>query len=272
MTSYIPQHYYGLIPGTYGQLGLVPWPEHLKPRKTDVAKRSERELFQPKAIADGGVVILMLDRRDRIGLATTIERLINLLDAMDGDPDLEPAIGGFLGGGTAHDEREADYWAADDRCGFADCEPSHGWTSDGRGTEGLNGHAYDDDESEEVSDDEYSLGWESGESQAGIGHLSKDYEADLGTTEEIDQVRRLVTLNGWTGQDDEPALGWAESHGKGIIGQQNCLDDREHDDERGLNEDESDFDGGENDTPGFIRGGGSVSQYEDEWEKEGGLC
>lgn len=54
---------------------------------------------------------------------------------------------------------------------------------------------------------------------------------DLGTTEDFDQVRRLEHVGAVLGDDREPDLGWAETHGRGIIGEQNCVDDREHDDE-----------------------------------------
>lgn len=40
MTSYIPQHYYGLIPGTYGQLGLVPMPEPKTKAAVDAASQT----------------------------------------------------------------------------------------------------------------------------------------------------------------------------------------------------------------------------------------
>ena len=37
-------------------------------------------------------ITLTLNPRDRLTLTTTIERLINLLDDLDGDPDLEPYL------------------------------------------------------------------------------------------------------------------------------------------------------------------------------------
>lgn len=56
----------------------------------------------PRAVAtlpEGAVysppdtILLVLNRRDRLTLATTIERLVNLLDMIDGDADLEPSLG-----------------------------------------------------------------------------------------------------------------------------------------------------------------------------------
>lgn len=48
------------------------------------------ELFREGAPAiDAGVIFLAVTAGDRLSLATTIERLINLLDALDGDPDIE---------------------------------------------------------------------------------------------------------------------------------------------------------------------------------------
>lgn len=59
-------------------------------------------------------IFLALDPRDRLQIATTIERLINLLDEIDGDPDFEPSLSGWQGGS---DDREAD--AGDEQ---EDCE------------------------------------------------------------------------------------------------------------------------------------------------------
>lgn len=48
------------------------------------------EAYAERALAEaGGVFFLTLDRSDRVSIATTIERLIDMLDAMEQDPDLE---------------------------------------------------------------------------------------------------------------------------------------------------------------------------------------
>lgn len=78
--------YYGLIPGTYDKFGLIPWPEHLQPRPPNTPCPTAT---RTALINADGVVFLTLDNRDRTSIATTVERLIALLDEVDGDPDLE---------------------------------------------------------------------------------------------------------------------------------------------------------------------------------------
>lgn len=214
--------------------------------------------FVPTIELDAGFLFLTCKENDRLSISTTIERLINMLDDMEPDCDLEP----WLGSG---DDREAD---------SADDEPSLGWTTSGH----LGSTLPEEDECEKVSedegaitgDDEYSLGWSeedsiNGNLSAGSFGTEGELEPELGWTEEVDQVRRLKRAEGWMVDDSEPDLGWAESHGRGIVGEQNCIDDREHEDEREPNGDETDFDGGEIDASIFIPGGGSVGQYEDGW-------
>ncbi|MEQ1943528.1 hypothetical protein ABMA32_14025 [Mesorhizobium sp. VNQ89] len=53
-----------------------------------------------------GVFFLTINSKDRASIATTIERLISILDAMDPDPDLEPWLSGQLGTGDLGDDRE----------------------------------------------------------------------------------------------------------------------------------------------------------------------
>jgi hypothetical protein len=55
------------------------------------------------ALGDQRGIFLPIDPHDRTGLAATIERLIALLDALDGDPDLEPWLGS---GDDREDENE----------------------------------------------------------------------------------------------------------------------------------------------------------------------
>lgn len=299
MSSYIPEHYYGHIPGTHPmQYGLLPWPAHLKPRQLEPLPDIDLpKLFNeprqampdlPTLVDAGGVFFLTLSIHDRVGIATTIERLIDMLDALDGDPDLEPYLAGYHdldgdregdGGALGMDEdfEPLHGWpnagqpineamcADDDReIDNADWEPSLGsvqWyprsqdnlafgvrlppSSERVRTRDCSQESWasgsGDDREEECEDEgaqddrEYSLGWQDEGNQ---GHLQcagfgdGDMEADLGTTEEIDQVRRLERAGGYLAGEDEPSLGWAESAGKGIVGQQNCLDDREHEDER----------------------------------------
>jgi hypothetical protein len=80
-----------------------------------------------EALPEASPILITVNPRDRLQLATTIERLVNLLDDMDGDPDLEPYLAGLHMGGHT-DDREGD-----EACyaGDADLEPSLGWTSSG---------------------------------------------------------------------------------------------------------------------------------------------
>lgn len=156
MTSYAPDFYYGYIRGTWPmQYGLLPWPAHLKPRQKgkplDVGDASPtfvaalpdinlRELFSepdrpivadfaPVIEKQGGFIFLTMRENDRPSIGTTIERLINMLDDLDQDPDLEPSLGvperhpGLGWGGT---EAIEDAWRlsanADDREAEDECE------------------------------------------------------------------------------------------------------------------------------------------------------
>lgn len=78
-------------------------------------------------------ITLTVNPRDRITLTTTIERLINLLDEMEPDPDLEPWLGRperinqGVGLSGARDDREHDT-DTDEGDGDVDKEYSLGWT------------------------------------------------------------------------------------------------------------------------------------------------
>lgn len=133
-----------------------------------------------------------------------IERLIGLLDTTDANPDDEPSLG----------------WP--NAMGPQQFGSTPGRLDDDREDDG--------DDLEPDEDGEFSLGWENGGSQA-VLRDSDEYEPDLDTTEEIDQVRRLQTLPGWKSDDGEPDLGWVENHGSGFRAGEST-DDREGDDER----------------------------------------
>jgi hypothetical protein len=152
MTSYIPEHVYGR-----------PWPLHLA-RSQDIELTKKGEAYVGLAEADG-VFFLTINRNDRTSIATTIERLINILDAMDGDENLEstadeePWLGWPTGHGPAQlfrdmpqDDREQDDSDAEDG---HDDEPTLGWE---RGSVPYDQtHIISDaffDECEEVSEDE----------------------------------------------------------------------------------------------------------------------
>lgn len=218
-------------------------------------------------------ITLTLNPGDRLTLSTTIERLIGLLDGMEADPDIESNGDAepWLGASERHPEpsrlkeRKSDSamhsqetWASGDAADQEDACEDEG--------------AQCDDEGAHDTDVELSLGWENeGSQEEYSGGLNGDHEANLGTTEEFDQVRRLETALGYVAAGEaEPDLGWAETHGRGIVGDQNCIDDREHDDERQPNGDEADFDGGECDAAIPMPGSGSVCQYEDGWRPASG--
>jgi hypothetical protein len=178
--SYNPVSYYGLIPGSYRerggpQFGLVPWPKHLQPRKTSTQEEAGRPAPKalPSLVNAGGVFFVTLSPDDRAGIATTIERLINMLDTMDGDENLEetgdsePSLGwpeyrglSQLATNVPHDDREE--------------ENEHGGD--------INDEPHDDDELEPF------LGWsetcgngEPPEANHGSAVLVDDPEADGGS-------------------------------------------------------------------------------------------
>lgn len=99
--AYLPEQVYGLNTTLLRQTGrleygLHPLPDHLRRREhpsgVELTKKDERYVQAALAEADG-VLFLTLDGRDRVSLATTIERLINLLDDLEPDADLEPVNG-----------------------------------------------------------------------------------------------------------------------------------------------------------------------------------
>jgi len=160
MPSYIPEHVYsftGWDDRNQPTYGLVPWPKHLQPREPgrDIQLTKKGESYVQAALAEaGGVFFLTLDRRDRVSIATTIERLIDMLDALDEDADLEPSLG-------SGDDREGD---------FSDHEHSLGWgqgsqsalhTSDEREEENEHGGDIQDVPHDAVDEgnDEPFLGW-----------------------------------------------------------------------------------------------------------------
>ncbi len=110
-----------------------------KARRRALRKKGSPMPASPPLLAEAdGVFFLTLAKGDRTSVAYTIERLIDMLDAMEPDPDLEPSIGGFLMGGTAHDEREADYEGSGPDAGVtSDDEPSLGWCGHSRSQYGF---------------------------------------------------------------------------------------------------------------------------------------
>ncbi|MGO7331745.1 hypothetical protein [Rhizobium leguminosarum] len=54
----------------------------------------EASLLQtPELRRQGGYLFLIVNENNRLSIATTIEALIDLMDACEGDPDFEPTLG-----------------------------------------------------------------------------------------------------------------------------------------------------------------------------------
>lgn len=152
-------------------------------------------------------------RRLRADLAREIERLIETLDVLDGDPDLE-------------DDGTAEPWlGAPER--------------DGRGYWSRGDHNADDRElDDEREDDPAELGIGD---MDGLREQTTLGEPDLGATSGIDQERAwaLPDAEGWLVDDGEPELGWTDMESR--YGRYGARDDREGDDER-ENDDERESD------------------------------
>lgn len=260
MTSYIPEYVYGHVPGTYGEMGLIPWPAHMTPREPDqlpdinlkqlygepsgVELTKKGEAYVAGALAEaGGVFFLTIDRRDRTAIATTVERLINMLDDMEGDPDLEepgdlePNIGWPERGpnavassetfkrmglpGAANDDREQD---------TADIEAA-ALERHGRGF-----YASGPDDCEDTNDHEPSLGgtgsYDTRCLEYDLEQDNADAEPSLGATGEFNQE------HSWAHVDLSMSDGEGEDGGDAEL-------------------EEAELDLGEYDPPGVIWGGGS---------------
>jgi hypothetical protein len=243
MTSYIPEVVYGQVPGTYGQMGLIPWPAHMKPRGADEEPRVTSSLSAPvnssdvdltkkgeayvaAALAEAdGVFFVTVDKKDRQSIATSIEKLINMLDDLSPDADLEPD---------------------DDLEEVGDLEPD----SDGEATAleryGSGFVASGADDSEDNVDLEPSVG---GMGQYFDGGLQYDLEGEC--------------EDGATYVDAEPSLAATEAFNQDsawhVPEDQWNIEDGELDagDEPESHDGELEADEAEYDVPGVIWGGGS---------------
>lgn len=213
MPSYIPEHSYrftGWDERNQPTYGLVPWPEHLKPRapERDVHLTNKRETYLQAALAEaGGVFFLTLDPKDRVSIATTIERLIGLLDAMDGDPDLEAYLAGSHGG-ERYDDREGD----ESLYGDCDLEPSLGWAASGQHGQNANFASNWGDLEKDDADDERNLGWEKGSMPYDQTHLAM-YGTDEAEDVSEDEGACIQTQlhDACDEGNDEPFLGRLET-------------------------------------------------------------
>jgi len=216
----------------------------------------------PFAEADG--VFFLTLNRDRETVAYTIERLIDMLDAMEGDPDLE-AAGDELDQSypegwrstpqpfeDAEDGADDEPWLGAPEARFAGgdyyyhqqtiCPSVAPLGSQASWASGASDDREDDgDDLEPDHDGERSLGWVNEGSQVGLGEGHDDNEPELGWPEQIDQVRRLEIKEDWFANDGEPDLGFC-GHGTGWREGEET-DDREGDDEREKDGDEGDYSG-----------------------------
>lgn len=159
----------------------------------------------PRLAEAGGVFFLSLAPNDRAGIAYTVERLINLLDAMDGDENLEatgdeePSLGWpslgiqqldvkgriLPGALPLDDDREQDNADWEDG---ADDEPALGWTlagDFGSGATALTDECEDVCEDEGAQDDrepdvdgEPFLGWSEDQSMHGCIPTGNEFPSD----------------------------------------------------------------------------------------------
>ena len=182
---------------------------------------------------------LIVDCHSRRSIADSIEKLIDMLDAMSPDPDLEdgaddePWLGWAGNGprassleidgrGSAYDDREADDSDYEPNGDERDASASSTWA--------MGAHWCED--TEDGGDHEHNLGWR--EAGALTGDLAcfgdvDDVEPSLGWTNHIDQRLSMIeTENDWHVMDGE--------------------EDPDDEDERQA--DDADYD-----QPGYIEGG-----------------
>lgn len=65
------------------------------PVTPDMREHDATARLAPDFRREAGTVFLTVSERNRVGLATSIERLIDLLDSLEADPDLEPDVGDY---------------------------------------------------------------------------------------------------------------------------------------------------------------------------------
>lgn len=136
--------------------------------QTDIDLTKKGEAYAAAALAEAnGVFFLTVDGKDRASISTSIERLITMLDELDPDPDIEPALGWTFEGQGAADDGDREH---DD----ADLERTLGWELGGGPYNQSNIAMYGIDEVEDENehggdindephdgrdDDEPFLGW-----------------------------------------------------------------------------------------------------------------
>lgn len=216
-------------------------------------------LHEPLFSKEGDFLFLTLKDNDRIAIATTIERLIDKLDAMDTDCDLEdtgddePSLCEKIAP-QGEVDLEADHcddepWLGSHEIQFEriDYHYAHSTLTPSAaplGSQASWASGGDDDreyedEREDGCDDEKTLGWSEEDTARGVaGFASDDQEPSLGWTDHADQTHvGQHDPRVWWVEDGEPEFGWCENAGMGIAAGEPC-DDREGEDER---DDDGDF-------------------------------
>lgn len=186
-----------------------------------------------------GTLFFACPDSDRAAIATSIERLIDMLDAMEGDPDLEPYMASFDWGpcddreDDAGDCREADYADDEPMLAAAERHPNAMSWNDApeKHTQERWAAGGDDDREDDGDDLEPSLlsaDYRWGRVEVDLEADGSDDEYSHGWTSHIDQNVALMNCSGqWSGEG-EPDLGWT-GHG---IGFQSGEGIHEHDEER----------------------------------------
>jgi hypothetical protein len=165
-----------------------------------------------------GAIFLTCAENDRLAIATSIERLIDLLDAMQPDPDLEGDWAdwepeetecslGWSEGETLHGNLTA---------GSHDLEPSLGWTA--CEAKGRYQASWITDGEEDAGDDREDVSEDEGadiQSQPHDATDEGDYEPFLGWTEKCSQ--RGVGLKDWNGMDASDNGGTLVFNGDGVL-------------------------------------------------------
>lgn len=128
-----------------------------------------------------------------------VEKLLQILDELGGDPDLEPSLG------------------AAERATF------HKWTFDQR--QWADGNT--DDREDARDDEEPNLGWESPGAQMRLDAGAHDWEPALGWPEHLDQTR---DRRGRTEHEDEPSIGSSDHRDQRLWAQGYDRDDSERED------------------------------------------
>lgn len=191
--SYQPEYVYGSINDANGlwtgEYGLKPWPAHLQPR---LAARDSIGGLEP-------TTFLPVTASMRQKLEATCAALIDLMDALDLDPDLEET---------------------------GDDEPLQGWPNGSQPNAEMScddDREADNSDQEPDSDDERELGWQDEGSQASLHSSIDDGEPDLGfcghgtgwregeTTDDREQENEHRDDS-----DYENTLGWPETYGQGL--------------------------------------------------------